>query len=185
MNQNQAKITTPLCAKCLLNNDEICEKCAKLYENHLINKIDVRVMRGINEVLSKLKNINVIVYKIISCGETFLIICDEKSKPKIIGNKGQNARKIAYKIKHNVSIVAFPTIHSNESFLAFFKQIFGEQVIKVDILPQKINIKINEELPSKYLVKKEYLIKEVERAFKLAKINKELIFSIVNNSTTT
>lgn len=178
--KNKSKIITPLCEKCLESNDKLCERCIKLYQKTLINKIDIRVMRGINEVLSKLENINIVVYKIISCGETFLIICDEKSKPKIIGNKGQNAKRISRKIKHNVSVIAIPATYSNENFLNFFNQIFGEQVTKVEVLPKKIKIELNEELPSAYLVKNEYLIKEVERAFKLAKINKKFEFSIVS-----
>jgi len=180
MPKKTSKITTPLCPTCLSNKDKICEKCAKLYKDQLINKIDIRVMRGIYEVVEKLENIEAKVHKTITCGEVFLILCDEQSKPQLIGNCGLVAKEISHKIKHNISIIAIPSQQTNENLSTFFKQIFGEQVIKVEILPQNINVTMNEDLQSKYFVKNEYLFKEVERALKLAGIKKKMVFLKTN-----
>ncbi|PIN66639.1 MAG: hypothetical protein COW47_00230 [Candidatus Huberarchaeum crystalense] len=184
-NHNQAKIIIPLCEKCLNNQDKICEKCNKKYAVGLINKTDIRCMRAICEAISNFENINIVIYKIIACSETFLILCSKASKSKLIGNKGIIAKKIAHKIKHNISIIAIPSAQTNENFLNFFKQIFGEQAVDAQITPQTIKITLSEDLQSKYLVKNEYLLKELGRALKLAEIKQKLVVLNIKSTPAT
>jgi transcription antitermination factor NusA-like protein len=96
----------PICEICAKEDDLLCAGCQKKLEDGLITASDVELSRKLYRILEKIPSMkDVEILRAFDSEKLCLLIVGKGSAAKLIGRKGQTARKISRSLGKEVRIV--------------------------------------------------------------------------------